>query len=479
MDLTFSPIYHNVDNKDREFKVGKFRELNLYAVEISDTTGKISGEDSILGGKDVLLMGLTEKEFMLKESDSVALNVLVNSLADNTPKDRFISYRQINYKGETVEDKKIAFKCDTIDDGEYVKYTQSTAIYIPDDISVAINSDYYLAANYYLRAISIVEDKKTDEIKEKIKQLKKIVLKKLKALNEIYYVYNKSIGERFPTIGPNGAVWIFTLENVVQDTIAKNKEVDFAYKKITQKDFEVILNHMYRFGMTDIIFNPGYDFAFAIKRDEYMPIIGYEEKKITNSELHYNIIRFLQNKAIKLENCQKAATSLWNMINKNLLDTVFLTPMLFEDEVGKNIKVNDNKVYFTANAIELSKNINLNFFNMSKFDTTPECPDKKMTYITLKSKDINNCEKSWMPIFTDIFELRSILGDNLRICAISFNEIIEHIKDNMDGICLNPYGVNLRMEMNNHNETPQEEPTDTIIKDKFQKKSIIKKFFNK
>lgn len=477
MNLTFSPIYHNTDNKDREFKVGKFRELNLYAVEISDITGTISEENAVLGGKDILLMGLTEKEFMLKETDKSALHTLVNSLADNIPKDRLISYRQINYKGEIVEDKNITPKSDTIDDGEYVKYTQSMAIYIPDDISVAINSDYYLAANYYLRATSIVEDKKTDEIREKIKQLKKIVLKKLKALNELYYVYNKSIGERFPTIGPNGAIWLFTLENLVQDIITKNKEVDFAYKKITQKDFEVILNHMYRFGMTDIIFNPGFDFAFAIKRDEYMPIIGYEDRKITNSELHYNTIRFLQNKAIKLDNCQKAASSLWGMINQNLTQTVFLTPMMFEDEVAKDIKISDNKVYFTQNACEIAKNINLNFFNMGKFDTAPQCPDKEMTYITLKSKDVNDCEKSWFPVFTDIFELRSILGDNLRICAISFNEIIAHTKDKMDGICLNPYGVNLRLEINNENKTSQDAQTDT--QDNPKKKSIIKKIFNK
>ncbi len=478
MDLTFSPIYHNTDNKDREYKVGKFRELNLYAVEIIDTTGSISDENAVLGGKDILLMGLTEKEFMLKETDKTALYKLVNSIADNIPKDRLISYRQINYKGENVEGKKITPKCDTIDDGEYVKYTKSMAIYVPDDISVAVNSDYYLAANYYLRAQTIVEDKKTDQIKEKITQLKKIALKKLKALNEIFYVYNKSIGERFPTIGPNGAIWVFTLENLAKDVIAKNKEVDFAYKKITQKEFEVVLHHMYRFGMTELVFNPGYDFAFAIKRDEYMPIIGYEDRKVTNSELHYNAIRFLQNKAIKLDNCQKAATSLWNMINQNLTQTVFLTPMLFEDEVGKEIKITDNKVYFTDKAYEVSKNIKLNFFNMANFDTTPECPGKKMTYITLKSKDTNDCEKSWMPIFTDIFELRSIFKDNLRICAITFNELILHTKDKMDGICLNPYGVNLRMEINTQNKTPQDEQTNTQPQEKPKEKSI-KKLFNK
>ncbi len=445
MNLTFSPVYHNCDNKERTYKVGKFRELNLYAIEISDITGKISGEDAVLGGADILLMGITEKEFMLKETDKDALCALVDSLADNTPKDRLISYKQINYKGESVE-KKLTPKSDSIDNGEYVKYTQSIALYIPDDISVVINSDYYLAANYYLRATSIVEDKKTDEIRDKIKQLKNIVLKKLKALNELYYVYNKSIGERYPTIGPNGAVWIFTMENLAKDIIAKNTDVDFAYKKITSKDFLVILNHMYRYGMTDLVFNPGFDFAFIIKRDEYMPIVGYEETKITNSLLHYNVIRFLQNKAIKLDNCQKAATSLWNMINKNLSETIFLTPMTFANEISKEI--NDSKVYFTQNACEIAKNINLNFFNMGKFDTTPEYCEKEMNYVTLKSKDTNGYEKSWLPIFTDIFELRSMIGENVRICAISFSEIIAYTKDKMDGICLNPCGVNLRLEVN-------------------------------
>ena len=97
--------------------------------------------------------------------------------------------------------------------------------------------------------------------------------------------------------------------------------------------------------MTNLTFNPGYDFMFTIKRDEFMPIVGYEDRKLTNSELHYNLIRFLQNRAINLENCQKAATTLWNIINKQFKETVFLIPMLFEDELNKKFDEKDMKLF--------------------------------------------------------------------------------------------------------------------------------------
>ncbi len=491
MTLTFSPVYQNADNKERVFKIGKFRELNIYAAEIVDTTGVISDDEFLLGGKDVLLMGLTENEFMYKETNKSKLLALVDELVTKIPKDRLLSYKQLNFKDEIVK-QEITPKCDSIDEGEYVEYTKSMAIHIPNDVSVVVNSDFYLAANYYARACAVAEDKQTDKIKEKIKQIKTIVIKKLKALNEFYYFYNKSMGERYPTIGPNDSVWIFTMEKLAQDIIAKNEGTDLAYKKVSAKEFSVVLNHMYRYGMTNITFNPGYDFMFTIKRDEFMPIVGYEDKKLTNSELHYNLIRFLQNKAINLENCQKAATTLWNIINKQFKETVFLVPMLFEDDLNKKLEEKDMKLHYTEKASEIAKNMKIHFYDMSKFDTTPVCETKNMTYITLKSKNKEENELSWFPVFTDIFELRMVVGESTRVGVMSFEDIIAYSLEKTDGLCINPLGINLRLETNKQQKDSFEEKSDVTTSqqeevtnkkentdDLLEKKSVFKKLFKK
>lgn len=511
MNLTFAPIYQNADNPDRVFKIGKFRELNIYGAQIHDLTGAASGDEALLGGSDILLMGLTEDEYMLKDSDPATLKTLIDEFIEKLPKDRLLSFSQTNYKGEAVQ-KEALPRCDSMDDGKYTAYTQSMAIYIPDDISVAVNADYYLAANYYNRAMAIPEDKRTDETNSKTKQLKNIVLKKLKPMNEFFCVFNKSIGDRYPTIGPNGAVWVFTMEALAKNIIEKNTEIDLDYKKLDSKEFIELINHMYRFGMTHIVFNPGFDFAFTIERDAYMPIIGCEGNSIQNSQLHYLMIRFLQNKNINIENCQKAANVIWNAVNQNLASALLLVPMFFAEDKGK--ATNDLKLYYSKEAYEIAKDSKINFFGMAKFDTTPEKCEKPMQYLTLMSKDKDGNELTWLPAFTDIAELSAIFGMNTRTGVITFKELMT-IAPKMKGICINPAGINLRLETqkkeesktseentakennqteeeipiqeNASDETPDsstveetvEEVSEEISEESTEKKSIFKKLFGK
>ena len=441
MNLTFAPVYHNQENKDRKFRIGKFRELNIYGAEIIDSTGEASGDEALLGGTDILLMGLTEDEFLLKDIDKDSICALIDKLVKELPKDRLLSFKQTNYKGE-LSDKQIEPRCETIDDGKYPAYLQTSAVNIPNDITVVVNSDYYLAANYYLRAMSVPTEKRSPEFTQKLEQIKNITIKKLKAIPEFFFVYNKSLGERFSTIGPNGAAWVFTLEDLAKNILEKNSQTDLEYKKISSKEFFEKAEDMQRLGITDIIFNPGFDFAFGIKRSELLPKNDCEAP--TNSEIHALAIRFLQNKNIKIESCQKTANLLWNILSQKLSEGLFLVPMLFDGD-KPNAPLTDKKLHYTKAAYDIAKDKNPNFYAMSDFDTTPTEPSGNFKYLTLKSSAPNKEEQTWLPIFTDITELHSMVGTNTRVCVVTFAEIGKIIAD-FDGMCINPKGINMRLE---------------------------------
>ena len=441
MNLTFAPVYHNQENKDRKFRIGKFRELNIYGAEIIDSTGEASAEEALLGGTDILLMGLTEDEFLLKDTDKEAICSLIDKLVKELPKDRLISFKQTNYKGE-ISDKQIQPRCETMDEGKYTAFLQSSAVNIPNDITVVVNSDYYLASNYYLRAMSVPTEKRTPEFIQKLEQIKSITIKKLKAIPEFVFVYNKSLGERFPTIGPNGAVWAFTLEDLAKNILEKNSQTDLQYKIMNSKEFFENLDNMHRLGITDIIFNPGFDFAFGVKVNELTT--KKDSEVFTNSEIHALAIRFLQNKNIKIENCQNTANILWNVLSQKLSEGLFLVPMLFDGD-KPNAPLSDNKLHYTKAAYDMAKDNTPNFYAMTDFDTTPSEPSGNFKYLTLKSSAPDKKEQTWLPIFTDITELHSMVGTNTRVCVVTFAEIGKIITE-FAGMCINPKGINMRLE---------------------------------
>jgi len=441
VNLTFAPVYHNQENKDRKFRIGKFRELNIYGAEIIDSTGEASAEEALLGGTDILLMGLTEDEFLLKDTDKEAICSLIDKLVKELPKDRLISFKQTNYKGE-ISDKQIQPRCETMDEGKYTQFLQSPAVNIPNDITVVVNSDYYLASNYYLRAMSVPTEKRTPEFSQKLEQIKSLTIKKLKAIPEFVFVYNQSLGERFPTIGPNGAAWAFTMEDLAKNILEKNSQTDLQYKIINSKEFFENVDNMHRLGITDIIFNPGFDFAFGIKVNDLTSKNNPEV--FTNSEIHALAIRFLQNKNIKLENCQNTANILWNILSQKLSEGLFLVPMLFDGD-KPNTQLSDNKLHYTKAAYDMAKDNAPNFYGITNFDTTPSEPGGNFKYLTLKSSAPNKQEQTWLPIFTDITELHSMVGTNTRVCVATFAEIGKIITE-FDGMCINPKGINMRLE---------------------------------
>ena len=444
MNLTFAPVYNNEENKERKFKIGKFRELNIYGAEIIDLTGEASKDEALFGGQDILLMGLTEDEFKLKDTDKNALCALIDTLVKELPKDRLISFKQTNYKGDLV-DKKIEPRTNDIDGGKYQNFLKSSALHIPNDIEIVVNADFYLAANYCQRAMTAPEELRTEEFSEKLEQIRKITAKKLKAMPEFVYVYNKSLGERYPTIGPNGAMWAFTMENLAKSIIEKNPIADLEYKVVNAKQMQEIVLNMYRIGIREIVFNPGFDFAFALKREEFIKPQDYSDSYIANSVLHALAIHFLQNKAVNAENCQKAANELWKLFSSRLREALFLVPMLYEEDI-KGGKVEDKKLHYTPTALDIVKNNDIVFWNMKDFDTEPQEEDKNFNYLTLKASAPDQPDQLWIPAFTDIDELRSIIGGNTRIAIATMQEL-NLAAAKLSGICINPKGINLRLEV--------------------------------
>ena len=94
------------------YNIGIIESLNLYVMEVTDSTGFIMGipGETSKDKPAVAVFGITKEEFDLKDTDTEKLDDLAFELMHKIPKDRIIAENNLrkDCREETIDDGKYA-----------------------------------------------------------------------------------------------------------------------------------------------------------------------------------------------------------------------------------------------------------------------------------------------------------------------------------------------------------------------------------
>ena len=179
------------------YSVGIVEDLDLYVMDVVDTTGFIMGipGETNRNKPATAVFGITKEEFELKDNDVSKLDDLAFELMHKIPKDRIIA--ENNIRRDCREE--------TIDGGRYAS-----------------------------EKMSELEQKKKDIILESAERAKKLIQSMFEA-DQAWYLYTKGAGNKLPTIDNSGSVQIFTKEDYANFAVEKAPGVPLAVEKMDKK----------------------------------------------------------------------------------------------------------------------------------------------------------------------------------------------------------------------------------------------------
>ena len=179
------------------YNLGIVENLNLYVMEVTDTTGFIMGIPGETSKEKpaTAVFGITKEEFDLKDTDVPKLDDLAFELMHKIPKDRIIAENNLRKDGRE----------ETIDDGKYAS-----------------------------EKVADLESKKEELLKQSADRAKDLIAKIFEA-GEAWFVYTKGAGNKIPTIDNSGSAQIFTKEEYANNVVEKAPEVPLAVEKLDKK----------------------------------------------------------------------------------------------------------------------------------------------------------------------------------------------------------------------------------------------------
>ena len=195
---TYSPA------KGKRYTVGEINAMLGYAMEIADPRIKLKEGKLAPGEVCLLLFGLTPEEYALKDGDPKALDNLADRLLKAVPADRLMGWRIMDLKGANIQKAVQVQTGESIDSGEFIrqrraKAAQAQAGPIDDPLKEA------------LRLQKLCADKNaSDELKQEWKTARQNLAAALMALEKTWVAYDALTGDRWPSIGFDGHVEIFT-----------------------------------------------------------------------------------------------------------------------------------------------------------------------------------------------------------------------------------------------------------------------------
>ena len=383
------------------YNLGIIEGLNLYVMEVTDTTGFIMGIPGETSKEKpaTAVFGITKEEFDLKDSDVSKLDDLAFELMHKIPQDRIIAENNLRKDGRE----------DTIDNGKYAS-----------------------------EKVADLEEQKKKIMGESAERAKKLIGEMFKN-EEAWYIYTKGAGNMLPTIDNSGAAQIFTKEEYANAVVEKAPEVPLAVGKLDKKLLGAFFSNLFRYGILRLkvdMLQPG---GGEAARDDVANMGQLKEYMLTNSRCYSLMIRYLQAKQLlDKTNANLSSATLWSAFCKEFPKSLFFVPMCFEGEEG-NVK-DDYSIYFTEAAVTKMKDEKPPVIGLEKYK--PANGDgRRLKFITLKNSAAGD-DKTFFPVFTDIGELKAVFGDKARICVITYNDLREKYV-NCFAVVVNPASLNL------------------------------------
>ncbi len=383
------------------YSVGIVEKLDLYVIEVTDTTGFIMGIPGETSKENpaTAVFGITKEEFELKDSDTAKLDDLAFELMHKLPQDRIIAENNLR-KDDRVQ---------SIDDGKYV-----------------------------LEKTADLEQKKKEAMDFQAENAKKII-SNIFEKEEGYVVYTKGAGNKLPTIDNSGAIQLFSKEEYAKNVVEKAPEVPLEILKLDKKGLVLLFQNLFRYGVLKIKVDLLQPNGGVVERDIVAKLGELKEYQLLNSRCYSLMIRYLQAKQLlNKTNANLSSATLWSAFCKEFPKSLFFVPMCFEGEEGK-VK-DENEIYFTESSLKIMKETKPAILGIEKYKPASG-GGRKMRFITLKNNAAGN-DKVFFPIFTDIGELKAVFGEKARLCMISYSDLREKY-ETCFGVVVNPASLNL------------------------------------
>lgn len=383
------------------YNVGIVENLNLYVMEVTDTTGFIMGVHGETSRENPAkaVFGITKEEFDLKDTDVAKLDDLAFELMHKIPKDRILA--EFNLRKDGREE--------TIDAGKYAS-----------------------------EKISELEQKKKAFEKDSADKAKTLIGKMFES-EEAWYIYTKGAGNKIPTIDNSGAAQIFTKKEYADNVIEKATEVPLAVERLDKKTLGVFFSSLFRYGILKLKVDMLQPSGGEVDRDEAASMGNLKEYQLMNSRCYSLIIRYLQTKQLMNKtNANLSSATIWSALCKEFPKSLFFVPMCFEGEEG-SVK-DTNELFFTESALAQMKERKPAVLGLEKYKPS-NGNGRKLKFMTLKNSAVGD-DKTFFPVFTDIGELKNVFGDRAKICMITYGDLREKYKS-CYAVAVNPASINL------------------------------------
>ncbi|MBO4870089.1 MAG: hypothetical protein J5585_10300, partial [Clostridia bacterium] len=389
---------------------------DLYFIEIHDMIRKYLADALTFPGMiGFAVFALTQDEYEMKtvRGNDDGMTALVGRLLDYLPKDRLIATGCVNMLDRSRrENLRLELKNDTMDDGKYQKYRNR-------------------------RAVTYI-----------------------KSLDRVYVMCIKATGDEIPSVDGRGYAWLFSKKEYAEGFVQHNPDYNFYYRELDSEELIAFIKTWYRLGVTRFKLNPGTNDRYAeVDRDVFLPVDGVREWDVIGSSLKQLIIRYKQNIAVQGNPGARAtAMTMWTAICHELYRSVLFVPVAYNDDPAI---VEDRVIHVTTAGIQRLAEAEFKRLSAAsgtkagekanvEVDNTLSCaPNRDMIFgsgeyhfaaagevrseTVMHLRTLVNNNNTLLCAFTDIAALRKVFGDNVRVCAQTYEEIISHIDDALNG----------------------------------------------
>lgn len=386
--ITIRPYYKS---DTMNYTVGIIENLGLYVLQATDTQGFIMG----IPGKTtseapaMAVFGISKEEFELKDNDRERLDDLAGLLMRELPQDRIIVENNLRTEG----------RADTVDNGKY-----------------AAEKVAELEAKK-----KELEEKSAEARTQSAERAKKLIAEIVKN-GEGWFIYTKGTGKIVPTIDNSGAAQLFSKQEYAQLVVEKAPEIPLAVQKMDKNGLNLFFSNLFRYGILRIKVDLLQAEGGEVARDEAVSFRGFKGYDLMGSKLFSDILRYVQAKQITKEELSKQSCAVaWSMLSEDFVKGIFLAPMCFAGEEGKEIT--EKEIFFSERAVPAIKEMKPAILGIDKFTPT-NAAGKTMKFTTLKNND-GDSEKTFLPIYTDLTEFLAAFGGKARPFFITYEDIHE------------------------------------------------------
>lgn len=202
MEIRYKRTY--IPAKGKRYTAGEIQGMLGYAVEAADPRVTLKEGKLAPGEICMMLFAITPEEYAWKDSDPKALDQLVDKMCRQIPADRLLSWRICDLKGSVVQ-KNVQLKTgESVDNGAFAEQMKAK---IRQNMTGPIDS----LIQESRRLQNLCADKNAPEaVKQDWQAARAEMGKAILGLEKVYVVDELLVGNRWPAVGFDGKIEIFT-----------------------------------------------------------------------------------------------------------------------------------------------------------------------------------------------------------------------------------------------------------------------------